>query len=178
MGHILSTTGIKPLPSKPAAVKLMKHPKNAKQVRAFFHHVGNYHKFITNFAQIAKPLTTLTCHDMKSAWTSGHQAVFNILQSALIEACILHYPDPLKHYIVYTDASDDTCGAQLSQEHNGPELPVAFLLAHFHRHAMAMEHYQTGSLWHYYAVTKWNYYLQGFIKITLPIKIFQKNHYS
>ena len=28
---------------------------------------------------------------------------------------------------MYPDASDDACGAQLSQEHDGQELPVAFL---------------------------------------------------
>ena len=27
LGHILSNTGIKPLPSKAAAIKLMKHPE-------------------------------------------------------------------------------------------------------------------------------------------------------
>ena len=29
--------------------------------------------------------------------------------------------------MVYTDASDDGCGAQLLQEHNGTEFPIAFL---------------------------------------------------
>ena len=96
------------------------------------------------FAQIAKPLTALTHHDAKFDWTSGHHAAFNTLKSALIEAPILHYPDPSKCYIVYTDASDDACGAQLSQEHNGQELPVAFLYHMIHRHPMEMEHSQTG----------------------------------
>ena len=35
LGHVLSTTGIKALPSKTAAIKLMSPPKNAKQVREF-----------------------------------------------------------------------------------------------------------------------------------------------
>ena len=35
LGHVLSTTGIRPLPSITAAINLMKPPKNAKQVRAF-----------------------------------------------------------------------------------------------------------------------------------------------
>ena len=30
-------------------------------------------------------------------------------------------------YIVYADALDDTCRAQLSQEHDGSEFPVTFL---------------------------------------------------
>ena len=40
---------------------------------------------------------------------------------------MLHYPDPKKHNIVYTNASNDACGAQLSQEHDGMEFPIAFL---------------------------------------------------
>ena len=57
LDHVLSTTGIKPLPSKTAAVKLMNPPKNAKQVKAFLGLLGYYCKFIRNFAQIEKPLT-------------------------------------------------------------------------------------------------------------------------
>ena len=131
----------------------MKPPKNAKQVRAFLGLVGYYHKFIKNLAWIAD-LTALTHHDVKFAWTSGHHMAFNTLKSALIEVPFLHYADPLKHCIVYTDASDDTCGAQLSQEHNGQELPVAFLSHMF-------TDTQQESYGIYYAVRKWNNYLQG-----------------
>ena len=92
--HVPSTTGIKPLPSKTAAMKLIIPLKNAKQVKAFLGPVGYYHKFIKNFAQIAKPLTTLTHHDAKFVWTSGHHTAVNTLKSALIEAPILYYPDP------------------------------------------------------------------------------------
>ena len=120
-----------------------------------------YHKFIKKFAQIAKSLTAFTHHDAKSAWTSGHLAAFNALKSALIEACILDFSDLSKCYIVYTDASDDASGAKLSQEHNGQELPVAFL-SHTITHTQwkwstaELEVYGI-----YYAVKKWNYYLQG-----------------
>ena len=127
LDHVLSTTVIKPLPSKTSAIKLMNLPKNGKQVRAFLRLVGYYHKFIKNFAQLAKPLTNLTHHDMKFAWTSSHPTAFNTLKSTLLEAPILHYPDPSKYYIVYMDASDDACGTHLLQEHNGQELPVAFV---------------------------------------------------
>ena len=66
-----------------------------------------------------------------------------------------------KCYIVYTDTSNDACGAKLSQEHDGTEFLIAFL-----------SHTFTGTQWKwstteqdaygvYYTVTKWNYYLQG-----------------
>ena len=120
LGHVLSTTGMKPLPSKTEAIK----PKNIKQVWAFLGFVGYYQKFIKNFAQITKLLKTLMCHDTKFNWMSYHQAVFISLKGTLIQLPIQHYPDPLKQYIVYTYASDDACGAQLSQE---PVTPVMCL---------------------------------------------------
>ena len=52
---------------------------------------------------------------------------FLSLKESVIQAPILHYSNPKKCKIVYTDASDDACGAQLSQEHNGTEFPIAFL---------------------------------------------------
>ena len=51
-----------------------------------------------------------------------------------------HYPDPDKKYIVSTDASDDASGAQLSQEHDGTEFPIAFSVAHLHRAPKEMEY--------------------------------------
>ena len=48
---------------------------------------------------------------------------FLTLKESVIRAPILHYPNPKKCYIFYTDASDDACGAQLSQEHDGTESP-------------------------------------------------------
>ena len=60
MGHILSATGIQPLPSKTRAIQHMNPPTTPKQVRAFLELVGYYRKFIKGFAKVAKPLTLLT----------------------------------------------------------------------------------------------------------------------
>ena len=49
------------------------------------------------------------------------------LKEAIVQAPILHYPNPDKRYIVYTDASENTCAEQLSQEHDGMEFPIALL---------------------------------------------------
>ena len=69
--------------------------------------------------------------DVKFEWKEIHQNAFMKLKEAIIQAPILRYPDTTKPYIVYTDASDDACGAQLSQIHDGTEFPVAFLLHTF-----------------------------------------------
>ena len=76
-----------------------------KQVRAFPGLVGYHRKFIRGFAKIAKPLTLLTRQQVKFNWTPEHQEAFIHLKEAIVQAPILHYPNPNKTYIVYTDAA-------------------------------------------------------------------------
>ena len=139
----------------------MKPPSTPKQVRAFLELVGYYRKFIRQFAKIAKPLTMLTRQQVKFDWTSKHHEAFLHLKEAIVQAPIMHYPNPNKTYIVYTDASDDTCGAQLSQEHNGTKFPVAFLSHTFMETQHKWSTTEQEAFGVYYAITKWNYYLQG-----------------
>ena len=54
--------------------------------------------------KIAKPLTLLTRQQVKFDWTPEHQATFVHLKDTIVQAPILHYPNPNKTYIVYTDA--------------------------------------------------------------------------
>ena len=79
----------------------------------------------------------------------------------MLEAPILHYPDPSKYYIVYTDASDDAYGAQLLQEHDGQELPAAFLSHTFTDTQWKWSTTEQEAYGVYYAVTKCNNFLQG-----------------
>ena len=161
LGHILSTKGICPLPLKTQAIQQMQPPTTPKQVQAFLRLVRYYRKFIKNFAKIAKPLTLLTRQQVKFDWTPLHHTTFLTLKEAIIQAPILHYPYPIKRYIIYTDASDDACGAQLPQEHYGIEFSIAFLSYTFTETKRKWSTTKQEAYWVYYAVTKWNYYLQG-----------------
>ena len=64
-------------------------------------------------------------------------------------------------YIVYTDTSDDACGAQLSQIHDGTEFLVAFLSHTFTDTQRRWSTPEQEAYGIYFAVKKWNYYLQG-----------------
>ena len=83
------------------------------------------------------------------------------MKEAIVQAPILHYPNPNKTYIIYTDTSDDACGAQLSQEHDGTKFPVAFSLQTFSKTQCKWSTTEQEAFGVYYAITKWNYYLQG-----------------
>ena len=139
----------------------MKPPTTPKQVRAFLALVGYYRKFIKGFAKIAKPLTLLTRQQVKIYWIPEHHATFLHLKEAIVQVPILYYPNPNNIYIVYKDASDDTCGAQLSKKHNRTAFPVAFLSHTFMETQQKWNTTEQEAFGVNYIITKWNYCLQG-----------------
>ena len=139
----------------------MHPPKTPKWICASLGLVGYYRKFIKNFAKIAKPLTLLTCQQVKFDWTLTHHEAFLKLKESIIQAPILCYPNPNKRYIVYTNASGNACRAQLSQEHDGTEFPITFLLHTFSETQRKWSTMEQEAYGVYYAITKWNYYLEG-----------------
>ena len=110
---------------------------------------------------MAKPLTSLTHHKAKFGWTLAHHATLMMLKEAIIQAPILCYTDPARRYIVYMDASNNECGAQLSQEYDGAKFPIAFLSNTFTRSQRKWNTPEQEVCRVYYATTKGNYYLQG-----------------
>ena len=114
----------------------------------------------------------LTRQQVKFEWTSVHHTASLHLEEAIVQAPILCYPNPDKKYIVYTDASDDVCGAQLSQEHDGTEFPMAFLSHTFTETQRKWSTTEQEAYGVYYTITKWNYYLQGAditVKMTISL---------
>ena len=124
-------------------------------------HVEYYRKYIRNFAKIAKPLTLFTCQQAKFKWTPVHHITFLTLKESVIQAPILNYQNLKKYYIVNTGVSDDTCGVQLSYEHDGTEFSIAFLSHTFTDTQWKWNTTEQEAYSVYYAVTKWNYYLHG-----------------
>ena len=98
LGHILSTTGIRLLPSKTQAINNMHPPKTAKQVCAFLGLSGYYRKFIKDFAKMAKPLTLLTHQRARFKWTPVHHTAFLMLKNTVTQAPIMCYPVPCHNY--------------------------------------------------------------------------------
>ena len=94
------------------------------------------------------------CQQVKFDWTPTHHETFLKLKESIIPALILWYPDPNKRYIVYTDALDDACEAQLSQEHDGMEFPIAFLSLTFSETQRKWSTTEQEAYGVYYTITK------------------------
>ena len=117
LGHLISTEGINPLPNKLDCIQHMPAPKNAKEIKKFLGLTGYYKKFVPRFADISRPLTTLTKKDKKFEWTPACQKSFNLLKETLCGEPILKYADTSKPYTLYTDASEFSWAGVLTQSH-------------------------------------------------------------
>ena len=117
LGHLVSEKGYEPLPEKLESICKMPAPRTAKEVKQFLGLIGYYRKFVPHFADISRPLTKLTRHNVVFEWTDQCSKAFNHLRELLMEYPILRYPNPTQGYILYTDASGIGWLGVLTQEH-------------------------------------------------------------
>ena len=117
LGHLISPEGISPLPNKLDSIKHMPAPNSTKEIKQFLGLTGYYRKFVPIFADISRPLTTLTKKDAKFEWTSACQKSFELLKEALCGEPVLKYADTSKLYTLYTDASKYGWAGVLTQPH-------------------------------------------------------------
>ena len=117
LGHLISPDGISPLPNKLDCIKHMPAPKNMKEIKQFLGLTGYYRKFVPRFADISRPLTTLTKKDKKFKWTPACQKSFDLLKETLCGEPVLKYADTSKPYTLYTDARKFGWAGVLTQLH-------------------------------------------------------------
>ena len=101
LGHILSATGIQPLPSKTHAIQHMQPPTMPKTSLSFSWVswiLQEVHKRIFQNCQATNNAHTTK---VKFEWTSVHHTAFLHLKEVIMQAPILHYPD-LDKNILYT----------------------------------------------------------------------------
>ena len=134
LGHLISIEGISPLPNKLDCIQHMPVPENAKEIKQFLGLTGYYRKFVPRFADISRPMTTLTKKDKKFKWTPACQKSFHLLKETLCGEPILKYVlflNPMAEggifekfpeswdlqYLLYTDASKLSWAVVLTQSH-------------------------------------------------------------
>jgi len=126
LGHIVSTEGIMPDPSKTQQVKEWPVPTSVKEIQQFLGLASYYRRFIKGFASIASPLHKLTERQSRFQWTSLCQEAFDCLKSHLVSSPVLALPDWSQPFLLDTDASDTGIGAVLSQVQQGKECVIAY----------------------------------------------------
>jgi len=127
IGHIISEEGIKPDPKKTSCLTNFPVPRNPKEVKSFLGLAGYYRKFVRDFSQISKPLTTLLKKEARFEWTDLCQHAFETLKGALTTEPILQHPVFSRPFLITTDASNSAIGAVLSQGRVGSDLPISYI---------------------------------------------------
>ena len=101
---------------------------NTKVCQKFLGLANYYHRFIENFAFIARPLHNMVKKDKKWDWTEKQEKAFRELKEWFTKKPVLIAPDIDKKMRIEVDTSDYVTGGVLSMEcEDGLWRPVAFL---------------------------------------------------
>ena len=135
LGYIVGKNGIRPNPKKLQAIADLQPPENLKDLRSFLGMSGYYRRFIKDYANLAKPLTSLLRGEdgRVSKNASKNKSIhldnsaldaFQKLKNTLIsKEVVLSHPNFGKDFELTTDASNFAIGAVLSQDNK----PITFL---------------------------------------------------
>ena len=147
--------------SKVKAITDWPAPTTVCSVCSFLGLTNFYHRFIKDYATLAKPLTDLTQKDKAFTWGSTEANMFASLKTCFTTAPILAYPENDCQFRLETDASDFATRAVLSILKDDKWHPVAFS-----SHAMSPEErnylvVDKEMLSIIHALEQWRHYLEG-----------------
>ena len=126
LGHVLTEAGVEVQPEKVSAVQNWPTPRNLTELRSFVGLCSYYHRFISEFANVAAPLRELTRKNARFIWGPEQDRAFHLLKEKLTAAPILGMPRDEGTYYLDTGASDVGLGAVLSQDQDGQEVVLGY----------------------------------------------------
>jgi hypothetical protein len=126
LGKIVSRNGISVNPDSIDAVKKWPRPKNKKEVESFIGFTNYHRDHIKRFSELAEPLHRLTGTMNEFEWKEDQESAFQSLKEALVHAVVLNYPTTDAVFVLDTDASQNTIGAELSQIQDGVERTIGY----------------------------------------------------
>ena len=116
MGHVVSSSGLKPDPAKIEAIVKMKPPVDKAGVERLRGTVNYLSRFVPKLSDVMHPISDLTRPDVEWTWDSVHDKAFEEIKHLLTQAPVLAYFDSTKELSIQCDASGQGLGAALLQE--------------------------------------------------------------
>ena len=115
LGFQLTRNGIKPLPSKVAAMRNIAIPTTRKELRSFLGLVNYYRDMWPLRAHTLAPLSSLTSTSVPFKWKDTHTTAFNAIKALITHDVMLAYPDFSLPFEIFTDASTFQLGGTITQ---------------------------------------------------------------
>ena len=126
LGKYISREGVSISPGKLDCIEQWPVPQNKKELQAFLGYANYHREHIRGYAGIVSSLYNLTGSNTSFEWEQEHDDAFNNLKCALTSAPCLAYPTTTGLFILDTDASDKSIGAELSQIQEGSERVISY----------------------------------------------------
>ena len=116
MGHVVSSSGLKPDPSKIEAIVRMEPPTDKAGVKRLRRTVNYLSRFVPKLSDVIRPISDLTRPDVEWTWDSVHDKAFEEVKRLLTQAPVLVYFDSTKELSIQCDGCGKGRGAALLQE--------------------------------------------------------------
>jgi hypothetical protein len=127
LGHIVLAEGVRIDPSRMEAIQTLSLPKSKKEVQAFLGKINFLRRFVSNFVELEKKITTMLKKGNEVKWTTEPREYFVQIKKALTEAPVLISPDYSKDFLIFSFVSFDTVAVVLLQKNEeGKEKPITF----------------------------------------------------
>ena len=109
LGHIISSDGLSPNPSKVEAIQNLSMPKSKADLQRFLGMVGYLSKFIPNLSEATSILRQLLEKGIEWNFTDIYVNSFINLKNLIASSTSLDFFDPVKQTKVTCDASQNGC---------------------------------------------------------------------
>ena len=117
---------VKPLRSRIEAIQKVKAPTTAKQCKSFAGMVNFVSIFCPELQRLLKPIYDLTRKGRQFIWMDEQQEAFEEIKRRLQKAPVLHMPDRVGRFQLYSDTSKYATGGALYQIQNGKPKLIAY----------------------------------------------------
>ena len=117
---------VKPLCSRLEAIQKVKAPTTAKQCKSFAGMVNFVSIFCPELQRLLKPIYDLTRKGRQFVWGKEQQDAFKEIKRRLQKPPVLHMPDKVGRFQLYSDTSKYATGGALYQIQNGKPKLIAY----------------------------------------------------
>ena len=126
LGHIVLAEGVKIDSVRVEAIQKLSIPRSKRDIQSFLGKINFVRRFIPNFFELVKHITTMLKKDAEIKWTDQERSSFEDIKKAIMEAPTLISPDYTKSFYIFSFASYDTVAVVLLQKvDEGLDHPIA-----------------------------------------------------
>jgi hypothetical protein len=116
LGHVASPGGVSIDPERVQSIKDVRPPANKKALQSFLGKINFIRRFMPNFAERIKPLSTLLKKDVAFRWGNEADRYFEDIKNAIFRALVLISPHFSRDFIIFSFTSQDTIAGSIDAE--------------------------------------------------------------